>query len=189
VTAGLVLAAGAGERFGPAVKQLAVLDGRPLLDHALRAQCAVLERVVVVLGAHADAILARVDLGHAEPVLCERWAEGQAASLRTGLAALAGEQRVLVTLGDQPRVGPAVVARMAAEPPGSRAAYDGVPGHPAVLGPEQFCAVATSLRGDRGLRGLPWRLVECGDLGDGRDVDTPDDLEEIRGQAGAVLRR
>ena len=106
-----------------------------------------------------------------------------------GLAALAGEQHVLVTLGDQPRVGSAVVARMAAEPAGSRAAYHGVPGHPAVLGPEQFCAATASLRGDRGLRGLRWRLVECGDLGDGRDVDTPDDLEEIRGEAGAVLRR
>jgi len=189
VTAGLVLAAGEGSRFGPAVKQLAELDGRPLLEHALLAQAAVLDRVVVVLGAHADAILARVDLHGAHPVVCSRWAEGQSASLRTGLAALAGEERVLVTLGDQPLVGPAVVARMAEEPPGSRAAYGGRPGHPAVLGPEQLCAAVSALRGDRGLRDLRWRLVECGHLGDGRDVDTPDDLEGIRAQAGAVVRR
>ncbi len=189
MTAGLVLAAGGGSRFGPAVKQLAELDGRPLLEHALRAQAAVLDRVVVVLGAHADAILARVDLHGAEPVLCERWEEGQAASLLAGLAALRGEQRVLVTLGDQPGVTAAVVAHMARQAPGSRAAYGGVPGHPAVLGPEQLCAAASSLRGDRGLRDLRWTLVECGHLGDGRDVDTPDDLEEIRAQAGAVVRR
>ncbi len=189
MTAGLVLAAGGGARFGPAVKQLAEVEGRPLLEHALRAQAAVLDRVVVVLGAHADAILARVDLHGAEPVVCARWAEGQAASLQTGLAALHGEQRVLVTLGDQPLVGADVVARMAAEPPGSRAAYGGATGHPAVLGPEQLRAAASSLRGDRGLRALRWTLVECGHLGDGRDVDTPDDLEEIRAEAGAVLRR
>ncbi len=189
MTAGLVLAAGGGARFGPAVKQLAEVEGRPLLEHALRAQAAVLDRVVVVLGAHADAILARVDLHGAEPVVCARWDEGQAASLQTGLAALRDEERVLVTLGDQPLVGAEVVARMAGEPPGSRAAYDGAPGHPAVLGPEQLGAAAGALRGDRGLRDLHWRLVECGALGDGRDVDTPDDLEVVRAQARAVLRR
>jgi CTP:molybdopterin cytidylyltransferase MocA len=189
VTAGLVLAAGGGTRFGGAVKQLAELEGRPLLEHALRAQTAVLERVVVVLGAHADAILAAVDLHGAQPVVCERWPQGQAASLQTGLAALRDEERVLVTLGDQPLVGAEVVARMAGEPPGSRAAYDGAPGHPAVLGPEQLGAAAGALRGDRGLRDLHWRLVECGALGDGRDVDTPDDLEVVRAQARAVLRR
>ncbi len=48
--AGLVLAAGAGERFGGAVKQLAPLDGKPLLEHALAAVSS-LDRVVVVLGA------------------------------------------------------------------------------------------------------------------------------------------
>ena len=79
---GLVLAGGAGTRFGTSSKLLAELDGRPLLEHAVRAQCAVseLERVVVVLGAHAEEILARVDLGRAEPVICPEWEDGQAAS-------------------------------------------------------------------------------------------------------------
>jgi CTP:molybdopterin cytidylyltransferase MocA len=64
VIAGLVLAAGAGRRFGPDSKLLADLHGRPLLEYAIRAQCAVpeLERVVVVLGAHASAVIERVDL-------------------------------------------------------------------------------------------------------------------------------
>ncbi len=185
----VVLAAGAASRFG-GPKQLARYAGEPLVRRAAAAAVSAgAAPVVVVLGAHADAILARVDLHGAEPVVCARWAEGQAASLQTGLAALHGEQRVLVTLGDQPLVGADVVARMAAEPPGSRAAYGGAPGHPAVLGPEQLRAAASSLRGDRGLRALRWTLVECGHLGDGRDVDTPDDLEEIRAEAGAVLRR
>ena len=50
--AGLILAAGAGTRFGPEFKLLAELDGRPVLEHAVRSQCAVpeLDPVVVVLG-------------------------------------------------------------------------------------------------------------------------------------------
>ena len=70
--AGLILAAGAGTRFGAQPKLLAELDGRPLLEYALAAQCevAALERIVVVLGAHADALLARVCFVRAESVRC-----------------------------------------------------------------------------------------------------------------------
>ena len=84
---GLLLAAGEGRRFG-GPKQLAELDGRPLVEHALGA-LAGLDRVVVVLGAHADEIRAGADLGDAELVTCDDWAEGMSASLRRGLAALA----------------------------------------------------------------------------------------------------
>src|SRR5438132_10270294 len=77
--AGLILAAGESRRFGPQPKLLAELDGRPLLEHAIRAQCATpqLERVVVVLGANAAEISAAIDFGRAEPVICERWRHGQ----------------------------------------------------------------------------------------------------------------
>ena len=69
--AGVVLAAGSGSRFGGA-KQLAELDSRPLLEHALRAVEAVpaLERIVVVLGARAQEIRAGVDFGATEVVVC-----------------------------------------------------------------------------------------------------------------------
>ncbi len=184
--AGLVLAAGAGRRFGGGVpKQLAELDGRPLLEHVLAAATAVLDRVVVVVGARADEVLAGIDLHGAEPVVCDGWAEGQAASLRCGAQALRGVERVLVMVGDQPRLDAALVARLAVAPPGTRAAHDGVPGFPAVLGPAELALVAT-LRGDRGLRNLvAWRLVEAG--APLTDIDTPDDLEAIRREARAVL--
>ena len=191
---GLILAAGAGTRFGERSKLLAELEGRPLLEHAVAAQCAVpeLERVVVVLGAAASEVLDRVDFMRAETVVCSRWSEGQAYSLRCGIEHLTIRSpdlsRVIVTLGDQPRVSPALIARFVNEPAGTRAVYDGVPGHPVVLGPVQLRAVA-GLRGDLGarevLKGGP--TIECGDSSAVRDVDTPEDLEAIRHEARAVL--
>ncbi len=188
--AGLVLAAGGGSRFGSGPKQLADLGGRPLLEWAVSAQCAVpaLERVLVVLGAHADAIAAEVEFGRAEIVVCPEWESGQAASLRRGLAELRCASRVIVTLGDAPLVTPEVIARFAREPPRARAVYGGRPGHPVVLGPEEIAAL-TSLDGDEGARGLlrGGPVLEVGHLCSGRDVDTPEDLEEIRDEARAVI--
>jgi len=190
---GLVLAAGAGTRFGERSKLLADLDGRPLLEHAIAAQCGVvdLERIAVVLGAYAEDILARVDFMRAEPVVCERWQEGQALSLRRGIEHLTESpdvRKVLVTLGDQPRMTAELIARFVGEPPGTRATYEGRPGHPVVLGPVQMRAIA-QLRGDHGarevLQGGP--TVECGRLSARRDVDTPEDLEAIRHEARAVV--
>ena len=188
--AGLILAAGAGTRFGVSSKLLAELDGRPLLGHAIRAQCEVaeLDRVVVVLGAHADELLRRVEFDRAEPLICEQWSEGQAASLRCGAAELQRASKVLVTLGDEPLISPHVIARMLTEPPGARAVYNGRPGHPVVLGRKQLRAIAT-LTGDHGARAVlsGGPQIECAELCSGRDVDTVEDLEDVRRAARAVL--
>jgi CTP:molybdopterin cytidylyltransferase MocA len=187
----LILAAGEGTRFGPELKLLAELDGRPLLEQAIRAQCAVpeLERVVVVIGAHAEQLVEQVEFGRAEPVVCETWSQGQAASLRRGVEELRDAAKVIVTLGDEPLITPQVVARFVSEPPGTRAIYDGRPGHPVVLGPDHLRALL-SLTGDRGARELlaGGRQIELGGLGDiGRDVDTTEDLERIRNEARAIV--
>jgi CTP:molybdopterin cytidylyltransferase MocA len=192
VIAGLVLAAGAGTRYGEGSKLLAELGGRPLVEHAIQAQCAVpeLERVVVVLGARAQEILGAVDFGRAETVVCPDWQLGQAASLRAGAQVLsaAGADRVLITLGDEPLLTAALISRFVREPPPARAVYAGRPGHPVVLGPEQIAALGT-LTGDRGARDLlaGASTIECAHLGSGRDVDTPDDLEEIRHEARTII--
>lgn len=195
---GLVLAAGAGRRFGGG-KLLARLDGRPLLEYALAAMATArsVEHTVVVLGYGADEIRAAVALHGAEPVLCAEWREGQAASLRTGLSALtaAGTEEspleaVAVTLGDQPRVDARAIdtvvgARQAGggpAPEALRATYGGRPGHPVILERQLFGAVA-SLRGDTGardlLRSAGVRDVPCDGLGCPDDVDTPAQLEVL----------
>jgi molybdenum cofactor cytidylyltransferase len=190
VIAGLVLAAGAGTRFGARPKLLAELKGRPLLEHAVAAACAVpqLERVVVVLGAQAEEISRRVELGRAEAVLCPDWQRGQSFSLRCGARALEGADEVIVMLGDVPGVGPRLIARFLDQPPRTRAVYCGRPGHPVVLGPDELERL-DDLRGDVGANDLlrGGNLIECGDLSAGTDVDTPHDLEAIRDEARAVL--
>jgi molybdenum cofactor cytidylyltransferase len=190
---GLVLAAGAGVRFGEgsgASKLLAELNGRPLLEYAIRAQCEVseIDRVVVVLGSRASSIVSAVSFGRAEPIVCPDWERGQSASLRFGLAALSGVDRVIVTLGDEPLITSSVVAMFVGQPPGTRAVYDGRPGHPVVLGAEQIRALS-SVRGDQGARSVlrGGRVIECAGMCSGRDVDTPSDLEAIRHEARAVV--
>jgi molybdenum cofactor cytidylyltransferase len=194
VVGGLILAAGGGTRFGPEPKLLADLAGRPVLEHAILAQTAVaeLERVVVVLGAHAERVLERVELGRAEPLICRHWADGQARSLCCGMELLvgqAGAERVVVTLGDEPLIGSATVARFARESAGTRAVWHGRPGHPVVLGAEHLDSVR-ALTGDHGARRLLVDAVEleCADMGGaGLDVDTREDLESVRHEARAIL--
>ena len=184
---GLILAAGEGRRFGGR-KQLAALHGRPLLQHSIDAMRAVpaLDPVVVVLGADAERIAARIDLDGVETVVCEDWVEGIAASLRAGIAALAEADAVVVTLGDQPLISPQVIAavldRLDHPAPAARATYGGDPGHPVLIKRRLYAAVG-ELRGDSGARDLletaGVAAVECGQLCSSHDVDTPRDLKAI----------
>jgi molybdenum cofactor cytidylyltransferase len=186
VIGGLVLAAGAGTRFG-GPKQLAELDGRPLLEHALRAMTtSPVGRVVVVLGALVEEVTATVDFHGAEPCPCERWEEGQAASLACGLAELTDCEAVVVTLGDQPRMSPDAIRRVINARDGAaavRATYGGAPGHPVLLERQLFESFR-DVTGDHGARNLllsvEVRDVPCDDLGGGEDVDTPAELDALR---------
>jgi molybdenum cofactor cytidylyltransferase len=183
---GLVLAAGAATRFG-AQKQLAELDGIPLLEHALRTMTAApVGRVVVVLGSSADEIAGAVNLHGAEPIFCPRWEEGQSASLACGLAELVACEAVVVTLGDQPRVSPDAIRRVIAARNGAsavRATYGGNPGHPVLLEQELFGRLR-NVSGDKGARNLllsvPVLDLACDDLGGGEDVDTRAELDALR---------
>jgi CTP:molybdopterin cytidylyltransferase MocA len=183
---GLVLAAGAATRFG-APKQLAELDGLPLLEHSLRTMTAApVGRVVVVLGSGADDVIASVDLHGADAIVCSRWEEGQSASLACGLAELASCEAVVVTLGDQPRVSPDGIRRVIAARNGAaavRATYGGEPGHPVLLEQELFEPLR-NVSGDKGARNLLLSVqvldIPCDDLGGGEDVDTPAELDALR---------
>jgi CTP:molybdopterin cytidylyltransferase MocA len=174
-------------------KALVELDGQPLVRRALAVLdgggCAPL---VVVLGAAAGAVGAVLPPG-VTAVTADGWAEGMGASLRAGLAALAALDPVpaaaLVHLVDLPGVTAAAVARLrdAASGPATllRAAYAGRAGHPVVLGRDHWAGVTAAATGDAGARGYlaghpGLRAVECGDLADPGDVDTPEQLARFR---------
>ncbi len=181
--AGLVLAAGAGTRFGRPKATVVDADGTPWMARVAEALCAAgLEPVIVVLGAQAGEALAFVP-DAARPVVAPDWQEGVSASLRTGLNALADEpvDAVVVALVDQPGLPAAAVRRLISSGAGRtdlrRLTYDGVPGHPVLIGRDHWAELVASLRGDVGAG--PWlaaqevELVPGDDLWDGSDVDRP----------------
>jgi CTP:molybdopterin cytidylyltransferase MocA len=185
-TIGLLLAAGAGRRMGTPKALVRDADGTSWLLRAVASLhdggC---ERVLVVLGAaaaEARALLAVArDERAVEVVVAEDWDEGMGASLRAGLTVLRdGEGTLaLVTLVDLPDVGADVARRVLdrlREPAALvRAAYDGAPGHPVLIGRDHWDGVIESATGDQGARVYLQEhhveLVECGDLATGRDVD------------------
>ena len=119
---GVVLAAGAGRRFG-GPKQLHPVNGVPMLERVVTIVAdAGLDDLVVVLGARADEVEAQVNLRTARVVRAEQWDSGQAASLRAGLDALQADiTAALVVLGDGPQLDPAAVQRV-------RSAAEAAPG-------------------------------------------------------------
>jgi CTP:molybdopterin cytidylyltransferase MocA len=171
---GLLLAAGAGRRYGG---PKALVDGwlSRSLDVLAAGGC---RARTVVLGAEAERALGLVP-GGIEVVVADDWEEGMGASLRAGLRSLPPADAVLVHLVDLPDVSAAVVARVLAAATGpatlARAAYAGTPGHPVLLGRDHWAAIVEGAAGDRGARDYlafhDVELVECGDLATGRDVD------------------
>jgi CTP:molybdopterin cytidylyltransferase MocA len=174
VIAALVLAAGEGRRYGEGVKQLHEVGGVPMLERVLAAvaQAGIDDRIVV-LGAHAGEIVARVDLHGARSVLCEDWRDGQAASLHAGLEAVPpAADRALVALGDGPGLDPDAVRRLAAAPAGGRvlaADYGAGRSHPVVV--PRLLWARIPRRGETPVRPFGAELVDCRDLRPPGDVD------------------
>jgi nicotine blue oxidoreductase len=175
-------------------KALVRFDGEPLVQRAVHVLadggCAPL---VVVVGASAGEVEPLLPAG-VRAVLAPGWEEGMGASLRAGLAALEGLDPVpdaaLVHLVDLPGVTAGAVARLAAVSSTgvlARAAYEGRPAHPVLLGRAHWSSIRDSATGDAGARaylsGHPdLELVECGDLAVPDDVDTPEQLAQAAQQ-------
>lgn len=191
---GVLLAAGRSARFGDANKLLATVDGDPLVRRAVAPLLAApLDEVVVVVGHEADAVRAAVDDVAVRVVENPDYEDGQAASVRRGVEAVASASddespdpdAVLFALGDMPDVSPdtvgALVAAFAADAGDPLvAAHEGTRGNPVLFGDRFFDGLA-DLAGDTGgrsiLRDAPeTALVETGDPGVRRDVDRPADL-------------
>jgi CTP:molybdopterin cytidylyltransferase MocA len=175
-SAGIVLAAGAGTRFGVPKAEL-VVDGKRLVDRAVRLLGAGgCSEVIAVVRAGTEVEDARVVVNPAP----ER---GMSSSLRLGLEAAEGTaaESAVVVLVDMPGVTPTAVRRVtAAAAPVAMASYAGRRGHPVAFARSVWHDVAESAAGDAGARGFlaahPELLtvVEC--PGVPVDLDTAADL-------------
>ena len=182
----LILAGGAGRRFGGG-KLLADMAGAPVIRRVADAVMAAgFAEVVVVTGADDAGI--RAALADVPCRMCHApdWAEGMAATLRTGIAALAPDTRgVCVFLGDMPLVPVELCAGLIgmAEKAGyaARPRVGGKPAHPVAFTRAAFPDLAC-LSGDEGAAALlkqrPGDVAYCDteDSGALFDIDTPADL-------------
>lgn len=181
---GIVLAAGAGTRFGGPKALARDEAGRPWLVRAVATLSAAgCDPVVVALGAGATEAALLVH-GGARIVIVPDWAEGLSASVRAALAAAASTDAAaaLVIPVDVPDL-PASACRRVLADGGDldvalrQATYAGEPGHPVLIGRSHWSALTAGLEGDRGagpyLRAHGADAVECGDLWHGGDVDAP----------------
>jgi len=179
---GLVLAAGAGRRFG-GPKAAAIVHGERLVDRAVRVlRQGGCPHVVVVLGAWVGTV------ADAEVIVNTTWSTGMGSSLRAGLAHLqaqhSGEasstspRRAVITLVDLPGLTPAAVAHLCEQPESLLAArYGDQQGHPVLIGEQHWTALMAELKGDSGARHYllqkQARLIPLGHLASGDDLDQP----------------
>ena len=178
----MVLAAGAGSRFGGDKLKARFGEGSLVEASIAIAKTAPVEGVVV-LTRPGDRLVEDPDVTVVEVA---DWAEGMGATLRAGIAALpASAAGAYVFLGDMPRVPAAVLAPLAeairAGAPAAAPAFAGRQGHPVLFSAALFPQLPP-LVGDRGARhildslGDRLALIPAPDDGVVFDVDRPDDL-------------
>jgi molybdenum cofactor cytidylyltransferase len=183
----ILLAAGESRRMG-FPKPLLNLDGETFIARTLRLILPTVERVVIVLGAHAGRIRAAIP-ADARITIVENpgYADGQLSSLKIGLGALAPEaSAAMVHLADHPLVTTSTYLAMAEAYRRTRgpiviARHAGRRGHPAIFDRSVFpeLLAAPLSEGARAVvNAVPARIVytDVDDPGVALDLDTPEDL-------------
>ena len=184
---GLVLAAGGSSRLGRP-KQLLPLGDSTLLGTVLdNARACGFDQLVVALGGAADEVRAAVGLEGCDIADNPNYGEGCSSSIAAAMAVVDRRAETLVLmLGDQPEVTPAIVAALVAgrgTAPLAVCRYDDGRGHPFAFGRDAFGDLS-ALHGDKAV----WKLTEQrpGSVAEvrvpgqvPRDVDTWDDYEAV----------
>ena len=189
-TAGIILAAGIGNRMKQ-TKQLLSYLGKPLLQHVIDAAIrSSLSKVILVLGHESEKIMERIELNRAEIIQNPHYQSGQSSSLKIGLAAISETcDAVLFLLGDQPLISSDVIDRMIQQYNRTNSTlviprYEGKRGNP-VLIDRSFFKELNQLSGDTGGRELFKRnqeVIEYLDIETDEiltDIDTPEDYQRL----------
>ncbi len=189
--AGLILAAGESSRMG-ADKALLRYHGRTFLEAILQTlRDAGIDRVVVVLGHHAEEIQGALNLEGVLVVINRDYRQGQTSSLQAGLNALSGEEfeGVVLSLVDHPAVPAEVVRQLIAAFHQSGApvvlpTYEGRRGHPVVIARTLFQELS-ALKPGEGANGVirkyrdATRFVQVKDRSILLDVDDPETYRRL----------
>ena len=191
--AGIILAAGGSSRLGRP-KQLCEWRGKPLVCHAVEACLAVCGGgLVVVTGAHAQEVEARLQIYPVRIVRNDDWQTGMSGSLQAGIQELRGSNfaGLLISLCDQPLLNADDLVSLvdvwqAAPDLPAAARYDRVTGVPAIF-PSSSLGALAQLQGDEGARSL---LAACPTVSRVEmpaaafDIDTVDDLARLGATVG-----
>lgn len=156
VVAGIVLAAGESSRMG-ADKALLMYRGKTFLENIIAAlREGGVQRVVVVLGHHAELIQQSVDLSMVEVVVNQDYHSGQTSSLQAGLRLIAGGKwdGVVMCLVDHPAISAETVQKLihhfnSSGKPIIIPQFEGRHGHPVLVGRE-VCNRIAALGPDEG---------------------------------------
>ena len=154
-------------------------------------QADAIDEVVVVLGRAADELRKRVDFGRAKVVDNPVFGEGCSSSYRAGIGSIdARAEAIMILLGDQPGVGPEIIAQVA-EVFRQRshqivlASYQGRKGHPMLFARPLFDTLV-EMHGDK----AAWKLVDANpeligvaelDITYPQDINTPEDAARLTG--------
>ena len=186
----LILAAGAGRRFGADKRRARLSTGETLLEATLAVLCPAIPPPLLVLRPGETAPAPFQDQVRVIP--SPRWSEGQGYSLAAGATAWDPTEApwLLIALGDMPYLQQETLGALeqvcadALAAPGLAPlvapTFQGQRGHPVAV-PARLRAAALALTGDQGLKALfatePVRLLPSQDPGVCRDVDRPEDLQ------------
>ena len=196
---GILLAAGAGSRFGGG-KLLALYKGRPLIETALSGlRRAPVDEIIVVIGAEGERLRSISIAYGARVVRNPDWAAGISTSVRVGLQACDPKTgAAVVALADQPLVEAEAVERLIeAFKEGAEVAvatYGGEPRNPVLFARGVWPLLERELSGDMGARVILKRHPElvtevpCDDVADPTDVDTVEDLRRLEERVASGAR-
>ena len=191
--AGIVLAAGGSVRLGQP-KQLLAWQGEPLVRRAARTALeSGLSPVIVVTGAYGEQVAQALEHLPVTIIHNPAWEAGQSTSVRAGLGALPEEiGSAMFFLSDQPFVTAELVGKILAAHHRSLAPLvaprvAGRRANPVLFDRDAFAELGT-LSGDAGGRSLferyPAVWVEWDDPSLLEDIDTPEDVRRLTGEAG-----
>jgi len=185
---GILLAAGAGTRFGGRKLLSYLPDGTALGVAALRNLRSALARVLVVVRTGDNEALDALGAEGVPVIECTESALGMGHSLAAGVRASADAGGWIIALGDMPRVRPETIQAIARDlAAGARIVvpvYQGQRGHPVGFAASTR-ADLLALAGDVGARPLLERYADevrrlpVDDPGILQDVDTQEDLARV----------